>query len=165
MANPTHCHKRSRAENVCSHLKHTNHDNAGASRPVKRMVSSKRPDRRQTSPNTSMINLNIPRKVSQSVPSGKVLHPCADHAPPTDPGIAGASRLRCCLFRRMVSSKRPNRRQPNPNNHTSAAWCRKTSRAVPICTRVQNVPFTQIMVSPERPNCATTTHLRNLPSM
>ena len=28
-----------------------------------------------------------------------------------------------------------------------------------------NVPFTQIMVSPERPNCVTTAHLRNLPSM
>ena len=64
-----------------------------------------------------MINLYIPCMVSQSVPSGKVLHPCANRASPSDPGIAGASQLRCCLFRRMVSPKRPNRRQPNPTTH------------------------------------------------
>ena len=100
------------------------------------MVSSKRPDRRQTSPISTMINLNIPRMVSQSVPSGIVLHPCAIRVPPTEPGIAGASRLRCCLFRRMVSPKRPNRRQPNPNNtHPPHGVAKRPERfrSAPVC--------------------------------
>ena len=49
--------------------------------------------------------------------------------------------------------------------HTPTAWCHMASRAVPTCTHVENVAFSQIMVSPERPICVATTPYRNLPTL
>ena len=85
---------------------------------------------------TAMINLCINRMVSQRVPSGFDFDPCASCAPPTDPGIAGTSQIRCCLFRRMVSPKRPNRRQLNPNNtHPPHGVAKRPERfrSAPVC--------------------------------
>ena len=118
--------------------------------------------------------------VSQSVPNGTVLHPCARHVTPTHHGIAATSQP---VTTHTDPDRWYRRRRPEPSPvrprtiSTPTAWYRRASRAALTCIRVKtqtnpqnNMPSkrpiratdsipTQRMVSSKRPNCQQTTHM------